>query len=64
MTNLPDVDLPDFPRMADVAEWVVAAEPALGMAPGTFTAAYADNRDAATEQAIDGSPIAPTLMNL
>ena len=64
MANLPDVDLPDLPRMADVAEWVVAAEPALGLAPGTFTAAYADNRDAATEQAIDGSPVGPVLVNL
>ena len=64
MANLADVDLPDLPRMADVAEWVVAAEPALGLDPGTFTAAYADNREAATEQAIDGSPIGPVLVNL
>jgi hypothetical protein len=31
-------------RMADFAKWVVAAEPALGLAPGQFIASYEDNR--------------------
>lgn len=61
MANLPEVQLDDLPRMADVAEWVVAAEPGLGLETGTFTAAYADNREAATEQAIDASPVGPAI---
>src|SRR5436190_1120011 len=32
------------PRMADFAEWVSAAEPALGWPPGAFLSAYDDNR--------------------
>jgi hypothetical protein len=45
----PTIELPEKPRMADFAVWIVAAEPALGWPVGSFMAAYmANRRDAAT----------------
>jgi len=41
------VHLDGFPRMADFAQWAVAAEPALGLQEGEFMRAYTGNREAA-----------------
>jgi hypothetical protein len=43
----------DLPRLADFAEWVTAAEPALGWTPGTFLAAMSANKLRSTERALD-----------
>ena len=43
MKHLPMVKLDRYPRMADLARFVTAAEPGLGWKPGTFVAAYALN---------------------
>lgn len=45
------------PRMADFARWVVAAEPALGWAPGTSLNAYTRNLNTANEAALEASPV-------
>src|SRR5262249_41799758 len=50
--------------MADFAQWVTAAEPALGWAPGTFLAAYAASQDEANEVALDAYPIVDPLRQL
>ncbi len=55
------VRLDRFPRMADFAKWVVAAEPSLPWQPGAFLAAYAGNREAAHELALEASPVAGVL---
>ena len=44
LRNLPTIRLANLPRMADFATWVVAAEPALGIPPGSFLKAYNENR--------------------
>jgi hypothetical protein len=62
--NLPNVKLDGFPRMADFAEWVVAAEPAFGNARVTFKDAYSENRESANEFAIESSIIASPLLTL
>jgi hypothetical protein len=64
MKRLPAVTLPALPRMADFATWAVACEPALGLERGAFLAAYATNRAAATDLAIEASPIGPALVAL
>lgn len=64
LERLPEVALPASPRMADFAEWVVAAEPILGWPEGTFLAAYSANRGAANELTLDASLIAPLLREL
>ena len=42
--NLPNVLDEDWPRMADFAAWIRAAESAMPFAPGTFAQRYNDNQ--------------------
>jgi hypothetical protein len=60
---LPQVRLDRLPRMADVALWARACETALWPA-GTFARAYAANRRAAIEDAIDADPVAACVRDL
>lgn len=60
--NLPTVQLPCLPRMADFAIWVTAAEAGLGWLPGTFHKAYQSNRDSANDLALESSPIGRPLL--
>lgn len=64
LRNLPNVQLDRLPRMADFAKWVTAAEPALGLKPGAFMAAYTGNRESANALALDGSPVAESVQKL
>jgi hypothetical protein len=61
LRNLPGVHLDRLPRMADFALWGVACEHAMGLKPGAFLRAYAKNRDAANETALDASILAAPL---
>lgn len=58
------VALPGWPRMADFARWVTAAEPALGWQPGSFMEAYTTNRAASHELALDFAAIYAPLQLL
>ncbi|MGO9174676.1 MAG: hypothetical protein ACLQED_00815 [Desulfobaccales bacterium] len=58
LANVHGVKLPELPRMADFATWVVAAEPALPWEPGTFLAAYTQNRAAIVEHSLEGDVVA------
>ena len=60
---LPDVQLDRLPRMADFALWAAACETALWPA-GTFARAYAANRRAAVEDAIDADPVAARVREI
>jgi hypothetical protein len=64
LANLSTTSLPELPRMADVALFVTAAEPALGQEQGTFLDAYRRNRDEAAESAIEGTPIGQYLVEV
>jgi hypothetical protein len=64
LRNIASVKLSRRPRMADFAEWVVAAEPALGWKKGTFLAEYQGNREAANELALEASSVGPIIVNL
>jgi 5S rRNA maturation endonuclease (ribonuclease M5) len=57
-----DVHLDDLPRMADFAVWATAAEPALGLAPGTVMAAYNRNRATANDVALESSQVASLVI--
>lgn len=59
-----EVRLPTMPRMADFAVWVSAAEPALGLEPGAFLAAYQESSERSNESALEASPLAPVLREL
>jgi len=63
LANQSKVSLDRLPRMADFAKWVSAAEPALGWERGTFLRAYAANRKAANELALE-TPVAEVIRKL
>jgi hypothetical protein len=63
LRNRPGVRLPEKPRMADFATWVVAAEPALGWPVGAFLRSYAANRGAANDLALESSPAARAVLD-
>jgi len=56
--------LPCTPRMADFANWVEAASPALGWEPWEFLAVYEDNRAATVEMSVDADPVATAIKAL
>jgi len=58
------VRLERMPRMADFAHWIVAAEPALPWAEGTFLAAYEDNLLGAVEVSLESDDVAASLREL
>jgi hypothetical protein len=62
--NIYQVRLPVLPRMADFAEWVVAAEPALPWAAGTFLEAYTGNREDAVGLALEADLVATAICEL
>ena len=57
LQNVGNVRLNGYPRMADFAKWVVAAEPALPWASGEFLAAYQTNRNSANVVSLEASII-------
>jgi len=58
LRNQSSVKLPTLPRMADFALWVVACEPALPWPPGSFMAAYLENRSEAVELSLEADCVA------
>jgi hypothetical protein len=64
MRMLPDVHLKELSRMADAELWGEAVARGLGWAPGTFSIALGSNRAAASESALEESPVAVTLVEL
>ena len=64
MRNISTTSLDVLPRMADFAEWVVAAEPTLPWSRGEFMRAYTDNRASAHELTLEASPIGGPIREL
>jgi hypothetical protein len=58
LANEGNVALTGHPRMADFAEWIVAAEPVQPWKEGAFLAAYEANRTDANDLTLDASPVA------
>lgn len=59
--NVESVRLERLPRMADFAEWSVAAENGLRLSADSFLNAYTQNRDNVNETALEGLPLADTI---
>jgi hypothetical protein len=64
LAKVATVKLNQLPRMADFALWAVAVAPKLDYSRKTFLAAYAGNRDAAHELALDAALIVAPLRDL
>jgi hypothetical protein len=52
------------PRMADMARWVSAAEPALGWERGSFLSLYKAHRDQSAKRAVELDAFATAVMDL
>lgn len=61
LANLPNTRPKMLPRMADFACWAIAAESALGLSPGEYMTAYAENRLDSCAQALEACPIVEPL---
>ena len=61
LREIDNVALTKLPRMADFAEWVVSAEPGLGLPENAFLSAYIQNRDDVNDTALEGVPLADTV---
>jgi hypothetical protein len=61
LRNEATVTLDEHPRMADFAQWIVAAEPALPWEAGEFMAAYRGNQKDANDLTLDASPVAQAV---
>lgn len=59
-----EVQLSSRPRMADFAEWIVAAEPALPWRGGGFMAAYRASRARAARTSLEADPVASAIVDL
>jgi hypothetical protein len=64
IAELPTVRLEPKPRMADFAIWGTALEKALSWRPGTFMAAYRQNREGANDSVLEASPVGAALEKL
>jgi hypothetical protein len=62
LRNVHQLQLANLPRLADFAQWVEAAAPAFGWAPGAFLADFAQNQDDAIATEIEASPLAGALI--
>jgi hypothetical protein len=58
------IELDEWPRMSDFAEWAIACEAALGFQSGDFIKAYTKNIERADDLAIEASPLAQELLGL
>ncbi len=64
LRRLPETQVENLPRMADFALFGAAAEEGLGLEPGSFLAAYRENRKAANDVALEASPVASAIDKL
>jgi putative DNA primase/helicase len=58
LRNLDKVKLDRMPRMADMAKWITAAEPALGWEPRQFLTVYRENRREVSENSFEADAVA------
>ena len=63
LQEFPNIHLQRLPRMADFALWGVAVERSAEFKPGTFLSAYAGNRRAGHELAIESSLVGKAVLD-
>ena len=64
LRELPQVNVPELPRMADFAQWGEAVGRGLGWVPGSFLERYRSNRKQATIPALAQSAVAGALCDV
>jgi len=63
MRNYDKVNLANYPRMADFAHWVVAAESALPWGNGAFLEEYLQNRAQIIDIGLEADPVGSSVLN-
>jgi hypothetical protein len=61
LRNYPNVQLGSYPRMADFAKWIIAAEPKLPWKQGSFLKYYNENRDESALSSLESDSVAVVL---
>jgi hypothetical protein len=64
LKNLPSIRLEKLPRMADVAKFVIAAEPALDWESGTYLNAFESYRHTSRVNSLEASHIGTAVLEL
>lgn len=64
LRRIGDIDIPNLPRMADFAEWVVACEPALPWEEGEFLTVYREARNDAMKSLFETDRFAQAVFRL
>jgi len=64
LRTLDSIQLDSYPRMADFARWVVAAEHDLPWEGGSFMKAYLENRASIIELGLEADPVGSSIMTL
>jgi hypothetical protein len=62
--HIPYIQMQEKPRMADFAEWIVAAEPALPWPQNSFMREYTNNRLEATRTSLESDLMTKTIQLL
>jgi energy-coupling factor transporter ATP-binding protein EcfA2 len=61
LRNVDAVQLRSYPRMADFAKWITAAESSLGWKPETFLTSYLGNRQEVTSLTLEADLVGTTV---
>lgn len=64
LRNIDNVNLPEYPRMADFLQFVTAAESALPWKKGKFYEAYKENIKQVIDDALESDDVATTVMSM
>ena len=64
LRTLDSIQLDSYPRMADFARWVVAAEPELPWEAGSFMDTYLENRANIIDLGLEADPVGSSIMTL
>ena len=64
LRTLDSIQLDSYPRMADFARWVVAAEHDLPWEDGSFIKVYLENRASIIELGLEADPVGSSIMTL
>ena len=64
LKNITSVTSNNLPRMADFAQWILAAEEAFPWKKGQFLKAYVNNQKNIMDLALEGDPVALAVLSL
>jgi hypothetical protein len=64
LTELPNINRKDLPRMADYAAFAIASEKALGLKQGQFMSTFNESQEQTQQIVIESSPVGEAIVRL